>query len=92
MEASHSLLRTTRPGESDHKVYLVLEGSDLRESLVEINQDFIKKYPLQNTKLLILMGSNANEGVRRVISLLSAAGKGLPSMVSITAVSTGEFD
>ena len=53
------------PSKSKHhdfepKVQLILEGNDLRENCVEIDKDFIKKYPLNNTKLLIIMGNNAN--------------------------------
>jgi hypothetical protein len=73
-------------------VQLILEGNDLKESYVEIDKDFIKKYPLNNTKLLIIMGNNANEAVKKIIPLINNTGKNIPSMISITSVATGEFD
>ena len=75
--------------DNDHKVFLVLQGNDLKENHVQINQDFIKKYPLFNTKLLIMMGNNASEAVKRIIPLIQATGKNMPSMISITSIATG---
>jgi hypothetical protein len=69
-------------------VFLICEDSDLKEQYVEINSEFLKMFPLTNTKLLILMGANASEGFKRIISLFPHG----PSVLSITTRSTDEFD
>jgi hypothetical protein len=61
----------------------------MKENYVEINQDFIKKYPLYNTKLLIMIGNNAHEAIKKILPLITATGKNIPSMISITSVATG---
>jgi hypothetical protein len=38
------------------------------------------------------MGNNANDAVKKILSLLASNGKNIPSMVSITSIATGEFD
>jgi len=67
---------------------LICEDNDLKEKDIEINADFFQKYPLYNTKLLILMGTNATEGFKKLTNLFS---KG-PSIIAITSSSTSEFD
>lgn len=42
------------------RVFLALEGNDLMEHLLEVNAQMVQKYPLNKTKLLVLVGNNAN--------------------------------
>lgn len=70
------------------KVYLICEDMNLREAYVEINSEFLKTYPITNTKLLVLMGANASEGFKKITELFPRG----PSILSITTRSTDEFD
>ena len=69
-----------------NRVYLALEGNDLMENLLEVNAHMIQKYPLNKTKLLILVGNNAYETVRKLKEIM---GTSAPSLVSLTSRTTG---
>jgi hypothetical protein len=38
------------------------------------------------------MGNNASEAIKKIIPLINATGKNMPSMISITSIATGKFD
>ena len=48
----------------------------------------VHKYPLNRTKLLILVGSNANEAVNKLKEIM---GMSAPSLIAVTSRTTGEF-
>ena len=67
---------------------MICEDFDLKEKSIEINAEFYQKYPLYNSKLIILMGANATEGFQKISNLFP---KG-PSIVAITSSFTEEID
>jgi hypothetical protein len=36
-----------------------------------------------------MMGNNAHEAIKKILPLIAATGKNVPSMISITSVATG---
>jgi hypothetical protein len=86
-QSSILLLSTTFRKEGT-RVFIVCENHDLSELYVEIDADFIKKFRLLNTKLLILIGPNATEAFLKISELFAEG----PSIMSINTGTTYKFD
>lgn len=67
---------------------MVLERSDLIEQDIEINEDFILKYPIWSANLLILIGANAVYALEKLVKIM----KDPPSIISLTSSKSSQFD
>ena len=85
---SNILLLNTTYRIQGSKVFIVCEDHDLTELVIEINEDFVRRFRLENTKLLILVGANASEAFDKLSKLNPKS----PSILSVDTGSTAEFD